>query len=246
MTNLLELEGRTAVVTGGSQGIGLATAAALRSAGANVLICGRSAAALDQAVALLRADDSAGASGLVASATIDVGIPEQAQRLVDTAVDELGGLDVLINNAGMARFAPLAELSDEDWHQTLATNLSGVFYCCRAAIPVMRTGGRGWIINVSSLASQRPFAGGGAYCASKAALNALTETLMQEVRHDGIRVSCVLPGSVDTGFSRSAPGVDASWKLGAEDVAQTIVDLLRHPPRSLPSRVEIRPSTPRK
>jgi 3-oxoacyl-[acyl-carrier protein] reductase len=246
MANVLELEGRTAVVTGGSRGIGFATAAALRSAGANVLICGRSAEALGQAVDLLRADDRGGASGLVASATIDVGVPEQARRLVDAAVDELGGLDILINNAGVARFAPLADLTDEDWHQTLATNLSGVFYCCRAAIPVMRAGGQGWIINVSSLASQHPFAGGGAYCASKSALNALTETLMQEVRHDRIRVSCVLPGSVDTGFSRSAPGADASWKLAAGDVAQTIVDLLRHPPRSLPSRVELRPSTPRK
>jgi 3-oxoacyl-[acyl-carrier protein] reductase len=150
-------------------------------------------------------------------------------------VDQLGGLDILINNAGIARFAPLAELTDEDWHQTLATNLSGVFYCCRAAIPVMRAGGQGWIINVSSLASQHPFAGGGAYCASKAALNALTETLMQEVRRDRIRVSCVVPGSADV-----------SWKLAAGDVAQTIVDLLRHPPRSLPSRVELRPSTPSK
>ena len=231
-------------MTGGSRGIGLATAAGLRSAGAHVLICGRSADALADAVGLLRADEG-GAPGLVASAAIDVGKPEEARRLVDAAVAELGGLDILINNAGVGRFAPLAELSDEDWKETIDTNLSGVFYCCRAAIPVMRSAGQGWIVNVSSLAGQHPFAGGAAYCASKAALNALTESLMQEVRHDRIRVSCVLPGSVDTRFGGGSRQ-KASWKLAADDVARAIVDLLQHPARSLPSRVELRPSMPRK
>lgn len=242
--NVSALQGLRAVVTGGSRGIGLATATGLRSAGAHVLICGRSADALADAVGRLRADE--GGAGLVASAVIDVGEPEHASRLVDTAVAELGGLDILINNAGVGRFAPLAELSDEDWKETFDTNVSGVFYCCRAAIPVMRTGGQGWIVNVSSLAGQHPFAGGAAYCASKAALNALTESLMQEVRHDRIRVSCVLPGSVDTGFGGGGPRQEASWKLAADDVARTIVDLLHHPARSLPSRVELRPSMPRK
>ncbi|HIE94133.1 MAG TPA: SDR family oxidoreductase [Acidobacteria bacterium] len=244
MTNVPAFEGRTAIVTGGSRGIGLATAAALRSTGANVLICGRSADALAEAVDRLRADSASG--GLVTSAKVDVGEPNQAERLIRTAVDEMGGLDILINNAGVGRFAPLAELSDEDWRETLDTNLSGAFYCCRAAIPVMRSRGHGWIINVSSLAGQHPFAGGAAYCASKAALNALTESLMQEVRQDHIRVSCVVPGSVDTRFGGRGPGDESSWKLAATDVAQTIVDLLRHPPRSLPSRVELRPSMPRK
>ncbi len=244
MTNVPAFEGRTAIVTGGSRGIGLATAAALRSTGAHVLICGRSADALAEAVDRLRADSASG--GLVTSAKVDVGEPNQAERLIRTAVDEMGGLDILINNAGVGRFAPLAELSDEDWRETLDTNLSGAFYCCRAAIPVMRSRGHGWIINVSSLAGQHPFAGGAAYCASKAALNALTESLMQEVRQDHIRVSCVVPGSVDTRFGGRGPGDESSWKLAATDVAQTIVDLLRHPPRSLPSRVELRPSMPRK
>lgn len=245
MTNVPAVEGRRAIVTGGSRGIGLATAAALRSAGANVLICGRSADALAEAVDRLRADPGP-AGGLVTSARVDVGEPDQARRLIRTAVDEMGGLDILINNAGVGRFAPLAELSDEDWRETFDTNLSGTFYCCRAAIPVMRSCGHGWIINVSSLAGQHPFAGGAAYCASKAALNALTESLMQEVRQDHIRVSCVVPGSVDTRFGGRGPGDESSWKLAATDVAQTIVDLLRHPPRSLPSRVELRPSMPRK
>ena len=124
MTNVAAVEGRRAIVTGGSRGIGLATAAALRSAGAHVLICGRSADALAEAVDRLRADPGP-AGGLVTSARVDVGEPDQARRLIRTAVDEMGGLDILINNAGVGRFAPLAELSDEDWRETFDTNLSG-------------------------------------------------------------------------------------------------------------------------
>ena len=245
MTGASQLVGRLAIVTGGSRGIGLATAIALRSAGAGVLICGRSRDALQTAAARIVTATASAAAGPVATAVADVRHPEQAQRLVASAVAQLGGVDILINNAGVGRFSPLAELTIDDWRETVDTNLSGVFYCCRAAIPAMKRRGGGWIINVSSLASTHPFAGGTAYCASKAGLNAFTEALMQEVRRDGIRVSCVLPGSVDTEFAGNEPSEDAGWKLAASDVAQTVVDLLRHPPRSLPSRVELRPSVPR-
>lgn len=237
------LAGRAAVVTGGSRGIGLATALALRAEGAGVLVCGRSRPALDEARARLEA---APGPGRVAAVVADVRGHGEAERLVEAAVDTLGGVDVLVNNAGVGRFAPVPELSVEAWVETIETNLSGVFYCCRAAIPVMKRGGGGWIVNVSSLAGKHPFAGGAAYCASKAGLNALTESLMQDVRGDGIRVSCVLPGSVNTEFGGSRPSADADWKLAAPDVARTVVDLLRHPARSLPSRVELRPSVPRK
>lgn len=237
------LADRAAVVTGGSRGIGLATALALRAEGAGVLVCGRSRPALDEARARLEAAPGA---GRVAAVAADVRRPEEAERLVGAAVDALGGVDVLVNNAGVGRFAPMPALSVEAWVETIETNLSGVFYCCRAAIPVMKRGGGGWIVNVSSLAGKHPFAGGAAYCTSKAGLNALTESLMQDVRGDGIRVSCVLPGSVNTGFGGGRPSADADWKLAASDVARTVVDLLRHPARSLPSRVELRPSVPRK
>ena len=246
MTTPSHLVGRLAVVTGGARGIGLATAIALRSAGADVLICGRSRDALDTAAARLAAEPAVAEAGRVVTAVADVRDPEQADRLVASAIEQLGGVDILINNAGVGRFSPLVEMTTEDWRETVDTNLSGVFYCSRAAIPAMKLRGGGWIINVSSLAGKHPFAGGTAYCASKAGLNALTEALMQEVRRDGIRVSCVLPGSVDTDFAGDEPAEDASWKLSASDVAQTVVDLLRHPPRSLPSRVELRPSVPRK
>ncbi len=245
MTNAWHLGGRSAIVTGGSSGIGLATAIALRLAGADVLICGRSTDALDVAATRIVTETASAPAGRVVTAPADVRRPEQAQRLVESAVEQLGGLDILINNAGVGRFSPVAELTVEDWLETVETNLSGVFYCCRAAIPFMKQRGGGWIINVSSLASKHPFAGGAAYCGSKAGLNALTESLMQEVRRDGIRVSCVLPGSVDTEFAGNASPADMAWKLAASDVAQMVVDLLRHPRHALPSRVEIRPSVPR-
>ena len=237
------LAGRAAVVTGGSRGIGLATATALREAGADVLVCGRALSALEQALSHL---ERAPGPGRVAAFAADVRRHDEAERLVAAAVDELGRLDILINNAGVGRFAPIGELAVDAWVETIETNLSGVFYCCRAAIPALKRGGGGWIVNVSSLAGKHPFAGGVAYCTSKAGLNALTESLMQDVRRDGIRVSCVLPGSVNTEFGGSRPSPDMDWKLAASDVARAVVDLLRHPARSLPSRVELRPSTPRK
>ncbi len=237
------LAGRAAVVTGGSRGIGLATAEALRAEGAGVLVCGRSRPALDRARSRLEA---APGPGRVAAVAADVRRHDEAERLVSSAVEALGGLDILVNNAGVGRFARIGELSVDAWVETVETNLSGVFYCCRAAVPVMKRGGGGWIVNVSSLAGKHPFAGGVAYCTSKAGLNALTESLMQDVRGDGIRVSCVLPGSVNTEFAGGRPSPDMGWKLAAADVARAVVDLLRHPARSLPSRVELRPSTPRK
>ncbi|SUZ49691.1 uncharacterized protein METZ01_LOCUS2545, partial [marine metagenome] len=163
--DMLDLEGRSAVVTGGSRGIGLATAIALRVAGADVLICGRSVDALASASSRIRAEPGA-MNSTVTTAVVDVRDSEQARRLVQTSVEQFGRLDFLINNAGVGRFAPLAELTTDAWREMVDTNLSGVFYCCRAAIPVMREHGGGWIINVSSLAATRPFSGGSAYCAS--------------------------------------------------------------------------------
>jgi NAD(P)-dependent dehydrogenase (short-subunit alcohol dehydrogenase family) len=165
--------------------------------------------------------------------------------LVARTVARFGRLDVVVNNAARGLSRSLEATTDEEWRSVLDTNVSGVFYVSRAAIPELRRAGGGWIINIASLAGRNPFPNGSAYCASKAALIAMTESLMQEVRYDGIRVSVVLPGSVATAFSGPRPG-DDSWKLSADDVAEVVVDLLRYPARSLPSRIEIRPSQPKK
>jgi NAD(P)-dependent dehydrogenase (short-subunit alcohol dehydrogenase family) len=233
-------EGKVALITGGSKGIGLAIAYALAAADANVVITGRDPAALDAAVT---GGPAAGAGKIVALCA-DVQRHEDAARAVDDAVKAFGGLDILVNNAGVGLFSNVADMAIADWERTIGTNLSGVFYCCHAAIPALRRRGGGWIINISSLASKNAFAGGAAYCASKAGLNAFSESLMQEVRYDNIRVSCILPGSVATGFSGHEGGSD--WKLAPDDVAEVVLDLLEQPTRSLPSRVELRPSRPRK
>ena len=235
------LAGQAAVVTGGSRGIGLAIADALASAGASVAITGRDQAHLDQARKQLAAHGPA-----VTSLRADVRIAEEAERAVAEAAAAFGGLDILINNAGIGLFSKASEMSIQQWRDVIDTNLSGVFYCCHAAIPHMRRRGGGWIINISSLAGKNPFVGGSAYCASKAGLNAFSEALMQEVRYDNIRVSYVMPGSVSTGFSGRGEHGAADWKLAPEDVAQAVMDLIGHPARSLPSRVELRPSKPQK
>jgi NAD(P)-dependent dehydrogenase (short-subunit alcohol dehydrogenase family) len=232
------LDGKVALVTGGSKGIGLAIAETLIARGARVMITGRSAGDLERAAARL------GPSARSASA--DARSADEAGRAVQAAVDQFGGLDVLVNNAGIGLFKPTADMSPSEWQSVIETNLTGVFHFCHAAIPQLRRRGGGWIINISSLAGKNPFSGGAAYCASKAGLNAFSVALMLEVRFDNIRVSCVMPGSVATGFGGRGEPDRADWKIQPEDVGQVVLDLLLMPPRSLPSRVELRPSKPQK
>jgi 3-oxoacyl-[acyl-carrier protein] reductase len=198
---------------------------------------------VDAAVAELSA--TSGAAGSVIGHVMDVRDRTSIDRAVDAAAAAFGGLDVVVNNAGVGIYGDLETVSDEDWRTVMETNVTGPFQVMRAAIPRLREAGGGWIINIASLAGANPFAGGGAYCASKAAVIALTESATQELRSDNIRVSVVLPGSTATKFSPRSGG-DDSWKLSPDDVAEVVVDLLRHPARSLPSRVEIRPARPKK
>lgn len=237
------LEGKVAIVTGGSRGIGLAIAAAFVRNGAHVSISGIKKDNLERAEAELSRVATAGARVLTFAA--DVRDHLAVQSLMDETARRLDGIDILVNNAGVGWFGRLESQGHEDWRRVMDTNVTGIFNCCKAAIPHLRRRGSGYIINISSLAGSNPFSGGVSYCASKAAVDAISEALMQEVRHDGIRVSYVKPGSVNTDFMGEAdPGND--WKLRPEDVAQAVVDLVSHDRRSLPSRVEMRPSTPPK
>jgi NAD(P)-dependent dehydrogenase (short-subunit alcohol dehydrogenase family) len=241
-------DGQVAVVTGGSRGIGFAIAEALLGAGARVVITGRDDAALKSATLELngRSVGADASEDVVHAIRADVRDAAEAARAVEAAVSRFGGLDILVNNAGVGLFRDVADMSVTEWQRVIDTNLNGVFYCCHTAIPHLRRRGGGWIINISSLAGKNSFAGGAAYCASKAGLNAFSESLMQEVRYDNIRVSYIMPGSVSTGFADRGTAGEAEWKLSPEDVAQVVIDLLTHPARSLPSRVELRPSRPRK
>ena len=233
-----------AIVTGGSRGIGFAIAEAIVKAGGQVAITGRDRARVDAAVSKLQAH---GAAANVAGANVDVRERRAVDAFVADTASRFGGLDTLVNNAGVGAFADVASMTDEDWSRVIDTNLTGVFYCTRAAIPLLRQANGAWIINIASLAGRNYFPKGAAYCASKAALIAFSESLMQEVRFDNIRVTVVMPGSVATEFGGPGSGhADDSWKLTGDDVAEVVTDLLRHPGRSLPSKVEIRPSKPKK
>ncbi|MBZ5560275.1 MAG: SDR family oxidoreductase [Acidobacteriia bacterium] len=236
------LRGQVAVVTGGSRGIGLAIARALVAEGVQVAVTGKSAANLSAA----RPKIEAAGPGAVETLQADVRRYDDVRRAIDAAVSRFGGLDILINNAGIGIFASVSAMTPAQWSDVIDTNLTGVFNACHAALPHLQRRGGGFIINISSLAGKNPFVDGAAYCASKAGLNAFSEALMQEVRYDNIRVSYVLPGSVSTAFSSGEEGKGADWKIAPAEVADVVVNLLRHNPRSLPSRVELRPSKPRK
>ena len=236
------LKGKVAFITGGSRGIGLAIARALVSEGVNVAVTGRSDAHLSAA----RPEIEGAGPGAVETLQGDVRRYADMERALAATVARFGGLDVVINNAGVGIFADVADMTPAQWSEVIDTNLTGVFNVCHAAIPHLRRRGGGFIINISSLASTNAFTTAAAYCASKAGLNAFSESLMQEVRYDNIRVSYVMPGSVATGFSSGDPSKGADWKIAPDEVADVILGLLHHHPRSLPSRVELRPSKPRK
>ena len=229
-----------ALVTGGSKGIGLAIARALLDRGMQVAISGR------QEADLRRAAGQLGAGANLVTVSADVRDEAGARASVEETVRAFGGLDVLVNNAGIGKFANVADMTPQMFRDVIETNLYGVFYCTHAALPHLRRRGGGYIVNISSLAGKNAFTGGAAYCASKAGLNAFSEALMQEVRYDNIRVSYVMPGSVSTGFGDRGSSGEADWKLAPEDVARVVVDLISHEARSLASRVELRPSQPRK
>ena len=235
------LQGKVAVVTGGTRGIGREIARTLVGEHADVVICGRD----KDLAAQVGADLSQRGPGRCAGMACDVRRYSEVEALMRYAADTFGGLDILVNNAGVAGLGAVADLPLEKWHEVIETNLTGVFYGCRAAIPWMRRRGGGYIINVGSLAGVNPIPNLSAYNASKFGLVGFSEAFMQEIRYDGIRVSTILPGSVDTEFSGRAPGHE-DWRLAPSDIAEVVLHLLAHDPRSLPSRVEIRPSQPPK
>ena len=164
--------------------------------------------------------------------------------MFDWVDSETGGPDILVNNAGVGVMKSTAELTVEDWRQTIETNLSGAFYCSREALVRLKNRGGGYIINIGSLAGKNAFAGGAAYNASKFGLNGFSEAMMLDHRYDNVRVTHIMPGSVDTEFSGGSARAD--WKIAPEDIGEIVLMLLRMPERTLVSRVEVRPAKPRK
>jgi 3-oxoacyl-[acyl-carrier protein] reductase len=236
-------EAKVAIVTGGSRGIGCGIATALLGQGWRVFLCSRSQASVDKALAEL----GGRFAGMVDGRPVDVRNQGEVDAFAAWVAAKAGRIDCLVNNAGLGRFGPVDELTGEQWREVLQTNLDGAFYFIRAVAPVMKRQADGWIFNIASLAGKNPFAGGAAYNASKFGLIGLSEAAMLDLRPHGVRVSAILPGSVDTGFGHpESVGKGHDWKLRPEDIAAMVLHLLSYPSRALPSQVEMRPSRPPK
>ncbi len=233
-------DGRVAVITGSTRGIGRAVAEALVQRGTHVVVSSRRTQAVAETAEAL----AAVGPGRVLAHPCDVRDPGACHALIQAAVDEFGVLDILVNNAGLGRFAKIQEMQAESWEQQIRTNLDGVFHCSKAAIPHLQKQEGGWIFNIGSLAGRNAFSGGVAYNASKWGLLGMTEAMMLDLRHEGIRVTCIMPGSVNTHFFEDGPDPFDDWKLQSTDIARVITDLMAFPDRALPSKVEIRPSQP--
>jgi 3-oxoacyl-[acyl-carrier protein] reductase len=239
------LENKIAIVTGGTRGIGSAIAMGLLAQGARVAICGTRQKSVDDALEFLVPKERV--FGMIA----DVSKLEDVRRFVGAVMEQFGGLHILINNAGAGIFRSVADLTPEEWQRMIGLNLTGAYYCCHEILPIFRQAGGGDVINVSSLAGKNAFAGGAGYNASKFGLNGFSEAMMLDYRNEGVRVSTIMPGSVDTEFGRNQSGSDRyvnsdenAWKIAPDDIAQIVLDVLLMPRRTTVSRIEVRPSRP--
>ncbi|EOZ98736.1 3-oxoacyl-[acyl-carrier protein] reductase [Indibacter alkaliphilus LW1] len=230
---------KTAFITGGSKGIGYGIAAALMEQGMRVAITSRSQEAADKAAAELNKIGKGEALGLEA----DVRDFASQQKAVQTMMDKWGQLDLLVANAGIGHFASIQEMSHEQWHETIDTNLTGVFNSIKAGLEALKQS-KGYFITISSLAGTNFFAKGSAYNASKFGLTGFTQAVMLDLRNEGIRCTTIMPGSVATYFNDHVPNEADSWKIQIEDLGKMVVDLMQMHPRTLPSKIEVRPSIP--
>lgn len=235
-----ELKNKVVYITGGSQGIGLGVARTLLDHGMKVAVSGRSKDKLSEAEKIL-----GGSSDNLLLIQSDVRKMDDEQNALKQITDHWGQLDVLIANAGIGHFASIQDLTPDEWNQTIDTNLTGVFHSVKASIPAIKAS-KGYIITIASLAGTNFFAGGSAYNASKFGLVGFTQAVMLDLRQDDVKVSTIMPGSVATHFNDHTPNEKDAWKIQPEDVGELVHDLLKMHPRTLPSKVEVRPSKPPK
>jgi NAD(P)-dependent dehydrogenase (short-subunit alcohol dehydrogenase family) len=236
------LSGKTAVITGGTRGIGRAIAERLLREGCEIAICGRTKESTDRAVTAMKP------LGRIVGHAADVSQVDAVRKFFTAVERDLGSLDILINNAGQGSFRKVVEMTDEDWRRNIELNLNGAFYCAREALARFQKRGGGSIVNISSLAGKNAFSGGAGYNASKFGLNGFSEAMMLDHRHDNVRVTSIMPGSVATDFSGgpSDRSGDTSWMIAPEDIAEIVTTVLRMPVRTMVSSVEVRPSRPKK
>lgn len=236
-----KLKNKTVLITGASKGIGFGIAEALIKNNMNVALTSRNHQAADEAAKQLNKLGKGEAMAIEA----DVRNGDAQQRAVDQVIKKWDKLDVLVANAGIGHFDSIEKITDEQWHETIDTNLTGVFYSVKASIPALKES-KGYIITIASLAGTNFFAGGSAYNASKFGLVGFTQAIMMDLRNHGIKVTTIMPGSVATYFNGAHPDPSDGWKIQPEDIGQMVVDLLNMHPRTLPSKIEVRPSIPGK
>ncbi len=235
---MTKLKNKVAYITGGSQGIGLGIAQSLLDQGMNVAISGRNTDKLEAASKTLEV-----APDRLLTIQSDVRRMEDEQHAVQQVLDKWGQLDVLVANAGIGNYGNIRELTTEQWNQTIDTNLTGVFHTVKAGLDAILNS-EGYIITIASLAGTNFFANGTAYNASKFGLVGFTQALMLDVRQAGVKVSTIMPGSVSTYFNNNVPDDSDAWKIQPEDIGKLVVDLLHMNPRTLPSKIEVRPTKP--
>ena len=238
-SNMNNLNGKTALITGGTKGIGYGIAESMMAEGMHVLITGRTQATVDDAVAALNKSENGKAIGIAA----DVRDYTTQVAAVEKVVTTWGKLDILIANAGVGHFAPIEQMTAQQWQDTIDINLTGVFHGIKAAIPALKAS-EGYFITIASLAGTNFFANGAAYNASKFGLVGFTQAAMLDLRKYGIKTTVIMPGSVSTHFNNRTPSEADAWKIQPEDLGQITVDLLKIHPRTLPSKVEVRPTIP--
>ena len=236
-----QLNNKVAFITGGSKGIGYGIAEKLLKEGMRVVITSRSQDSANQAAESLVKIGK----GEVHAIEADVRNIDSQQQAVKYVLDKFGQLDVLVANAGLGQFASIEDMTPDMWNETIDTNLTGVFFSIKACLDALKKS-EGYIITISSLAGTNFFAGGAAYNASKFGLTGFTQSVMLDLRQAGIKVSTIMPGSVATYFNNHEPNENDYWKIQKEDLGQMVADILHMNPRTLPSKIEVRPSKPPK
>jgi NADP-dependent 3-hydroxy acid dehydrogenase YdfG len=233
---MTDIKNKVAYITGGSKGIGLGIAQALLRAGMRVAISGRSEKSLTEAETMLKSDH-------LLALKSDVTQPQDEQQAIERILENWGQVDVVIANAGVGHFAAVDEMSIEDWDQMIDTNLNGVFYTLKASVEALKTA-KGYFMTIASLAGTNFFPKGAGYNATKFGLVGFTQAAMLDLRKYDIKVTTIMPGSVATYFNQNTPSEKDDWKIQPEDIGQMVLDLLEMPARSLPSKIEIRPTRP--
>ncbi|WP_439481197.1 SDR family oxidoreductase [Cyclobacterium plantarum] len=239
----MTLVNTTAIITGGNTGIGFGIAAALVAEGVNVAITSRAMKRASEAAEKIKKMSTS--KGEVLPLEVDVRDFDAQKKAVQAVLKEWGKLDYFVANAGVGHFAPIQELSPEKWHETIDTNLTGVFYGIKASVDALKST-KGFFLTISSLAGANFFAGGSAYNASKFGLTGFSQAIMLDLRQEGVRVSTIMPGSVATGFNDHEVNDKDAWKIQIEDIGEMVVGLFKLDPRTLPSKIEVRPSKPPK